>query len=43
MLLLEQYTFRFSETLVNEVNGSTIKQDCLVQIVSNNAKREKTW
>jgi hypothetical protein len=40
MLLLEQFAFRFSERLVNEMTSSTIEQDCLVEIVSDNAKRD---
>jgi hypothetical protein len=40
MLLLEQFAFRFSERLVNEMTSSTIEEDCLVEIVSDNAKRD---
>jgi hypothetical protein len=40
MLLSEQFAFRFSERLVNEMTSNTIEQDCLVEIVSDNAKRD---
>jgi hypothetical protein len=39
MLLLEQYAFRFSERLVNEMTSDTIEQDCLVDIASDDAKK----
>ena len=40
MLLLEQFAFRFSERLVNEMTSNTVEQDYLVEIASDNAKRD---
>src|SRR5580692_7573509 len=42
MLLLEQFAFRFSERLVNEMTSNTIEQDCLVEIASDDAKKRLT-
>ena len=40
MLLLEQFAFRFSERLVNEMTSNTVEQDYLVAIASDNGKRD---
>jgi hypothetical protein len=40
MLPLAQFAFRFPEKLVNEMTRNTIEQDCLVEIASDNPKRD---
>jgi hypothetical protein len=40
MSRLEQLAIRFGERLVKEMTSNTIEQDCLVEIASDNSKRD---
>jgi len=40
LLLIGQLAFRFSERLVKEMTSNTIEQDWLVDVASDNAKRD---